>query len=168
MTPSPATEEPGAASGGTGTKSLQRTLLIVKPDGVGRGVVGKVLDRFESEGFRLLGVRMVRPTQKLMEDFYAEHKGKPFFPPFLKFVTSGPVVATVWEGPDAVARVRGLIGATNSPEAAPGTLRRAWGTDNRRNLVHASDSPASAAREIAFFFRDEETAPYDPEAWKAT
>lgn len=149
------------------TAPLERTLVIVKPDGVGRRVVGKVIDRFESEGLQLLALRMVRPSKEMVEKFYAEHAGKPFFPPLLRFVSSGPIVPMVWEGPDAVARVRKIIGATNSPEAAPGTLRRAWGTDQRRNLVHASDSTPSAQREIALFFSAEETAAYDPDNWLA-
>lgn len=155
----PAGERPAIAG-------LQTTLVIVKPDGVGKRVVGKVLSRFEEEGFQLLAARLVRPTQALMEEFYAEHKGKPFFPPFLKFVTSGPILVTAWRGENAIARVRGILGATNSAEAAPGTLRKSWGTDNRRNLVHASDSPASASRETAYFFKPEELAGYDPEAWR--
>jgi len=147
--------------------SQETTCVIVKPDGVGRRVVGKVLARFEEEGFKLLAARMVRPTPALMEEFYKEHKGKPFFPPFLKFVTSGPIVVTAWQGEGVIARVRQIIGATNSAEAAPGTLRKAWGTDNRRNLVHASDSPASAARETAYFFKPEELADYDADGWRA-
>jgi nucleoside-diphosphate kinase len=146
--------------------TVETTCLLIKPDGVGRGLVGKIIDRLEGEKFRLLALRMVRPDPGRLTAFYAEHKGKPFFPPFLKFVTSGPLVATAWRGEDVVARVRGVIGATNPPQAAPGTLRAQWGTDNRRNLVHASDSPASAARETAFFFTPEELADYDPEAWR--
>jgi nucleoside-diphosphate kinase len=146
--------------------TTQNTCVIVKPDGIGKRVAGKVLSRLEEEGFLLLAARLVRPTHELMEGFYAEHRGKPFFPPFLKFVTSGPILVTAWQGPDVIARVRALIGATNSPEAAPGTLRKQWGTDNRRNLVHASDSPTSAAREIAYFFKPEEAAPYDPDNWQ--
>jgi nucleoside-diphosphate kinase len=143
------------------------TCLIVKPDGVGKRVVGKIIDRLETEGLQLLAMRMVRPTPALMEDFYAEHKGKPFFPAFLRFVASGPIVVTVWQGDRAVERVRQIIGATDSQKAAPGTLRKAWGTDQRRNLVHASDSPQSAAREVAMFFSAEDVAPYDPDHWLA-
>lgn len=145
--------------------AVESTLVVIKPDGVGKHVVGKIIDRFESEGFQLMSMRMVRPTQKLMEDFYAEHKGKPFFPAFLRFVTSGPLIPQVWRGENAIARVRQILGATNSSEAATGTLRKTWGTDQRRNLVHGSDSPASAAREIAFFFQPGETVEYDPDNW---
>jgi len=144
---------------------MERTCLIVKPDGVGKRVVGKIIDRLEGEGFQLLAVRMVRPTAPMMEGFYAEHKGKSFFPAFLSFVTSGPLVVTAWAGENVIARVRALIGATNAQEAAPGTLRKTWGTDQRRNLVHASDSPQSAAREIPYFFSAEEAADYNPNNW---
>jgi nucleoside-diphosphate kinase len=145
---------------------LETTLVIVKPDGVGKKVVGKVMDRFESEGFQLLALRMVRPTRPQMEGFYAEHKGRPFFPALLEFITSGPLVVSAWRGENAVARVRQMLGATNSAEAAPGTLRKTWGTDQRRNLVHASDSLQSAARETAYFFQADELAPYDPDRWR--
>lgn len=160
------TQEQAPTPGAAASLNEEITCVIVKPDGVGKRVVGKIIDRFESEGFQLLAMKTVRPTAALMEEFYAEHKGKPFFPPFLRFVTSGPLVVTAWRGAGAVARVRQIIGATNSPEAAPGTLRRTWGTDNRRNLVHASDSPKSAAREVAFFFSPEDTVPYDGDAWQ--
>jgi nucleoside-diphosphate kinase len=142
------------------------TCVIVKPDGVGKAVVGKIIDRFEREGFTLAALRMLRPTAKQIEEFYREHVGKDFFPPFLRFVTSGPLVVTAWRGENVVARVRKIIGATDSRKAEPGTLRREWGTDQRRNLVHASDSPESAARETAFFFSEPELAPYDPAAWQ--
>jgi nucleoside-diphosphate kinase len=145
---------------------VERTLVIAKPDAVGRAVVGKVVDRFESEKLRLVALKMLRPTKDLVEGFYAEHKGKPFFPGLAAFMTSGPFVPMVWEGEGAIAKVRAINGATNSAEAAPGTLRKTWGTDQRRNLVHSSDSPASADREIAYFFKPEELGPYDPDAWK--
>lgn len=139
--------------------------VIVKPDGVGKSVVGKIIDRLEGEGFRLLAARMIRPTAERMGEFYAEHRGKPFYEGLLKFITTGPAVVTVWEGENVISRVRALIGATDPKKAAPGTFRGQWGTDNRRNLVHASDSPSSGARETAFFFTSEELAPYDPALW---
>lgn len=139
--------------------------VIVKPDGVGKSVVGKIIDRLEGEGFRLLATRMIRPTAEQMGNFYAEHKGKPFYEGLLKFITSGPIVVTAWEGNDVIKRVRALIGATNPKDATLGTFRAQWGTDNRRNLIHASDSPASGIRETAFFFTPEELAPYDPARW---
>jgi nucleoside-diphosphate kinase len=146
--------------------TLERTLVIAKPDAVGKGVLGKIIDRYASEGLRLLALRMVRPDRAVVERFYAEHQGKPFFAPLVVFMTSGPFVPMAWEGEDAVAKIRAINGATNSPEAAPGTLRRTWGTDNRRNLVHASDSPASAARELAYFFPPADLTSYNPDAWK--
>ncbi len=139
--------------------------VLIKPDGVGKRVAGKIIDRLETEGFQLLGIKMLRPTKALMEGFYAEHVGKDFFPAFLRFVTSGPILACAWTGPDIVKRIREIIGATDCSKAAPGTLRKTWGTDQRRNLVHASDSMASAQREVAYFFSPEEVAPYDPNNW---
>lgn len=105
--------------------------VIVKPDGVGKSVVGKIIDRLEGEGFRLLATRMIRPTAEQMGNFYAEHKGKPFYEGLLKFITSGPIVVTAWEGNDVIKRVRALIGATNPKDATLGTFRAQWGTDNR-------------------------------------
>lgn len=145
---------------------MERTCVIIKPDGVGKKVVGSVIARFEKEGLKLIGMRMVRPAREIMEKFYDVHKGKPFFEPFIRFVVSGPIIVTAWEGPGAVANVRSIIGATNSAEAAPGTLRGTYGTDNRRNLVHASDSPENAAREISFFFSPGELFTYTPSDWE--
>ncbi len=139
--------------------------VIVKPDGVGKAVVGKIFARLEAEGFRLTAARMVRPTPDLLGGFYAEHKGKPFYEGLLKFISSGPIVVTAWRGAEVVRKIRALIGSTNPAEAAAGTFRAQWGTDNRRNLIHASDSPASGLRETAFFFTPEELAPYDPMLW---
>lgn len=140
---------------------------MAKPDAVGKKNVGKIIDRLESEGFLLVAARLVRPTPELMGGFYAEHGGKPFYEGLLRFMTSGPLMAMAWRGDNAIARIRQLVGATNPAAAAPGTLRAQWGTDNRRNLIHASDSPASGQRETAFFFSPEELAPYDPTRWAA-
>ncbi len=145
---------------------MERTCLIVKPDGVGKRVIGEVIKRFESEGFKLVGLKMARPARQVMEDFYSVHKGKHFFEPFINFATSGPIVVCAWEGPDAVANTRKIIGATNSKEAAPGTLRNLYGTDNRRNLVHSSDSVENAKREISFFFKDSELFDYEWNGWE--
>ncbi|MBK8575695.1 MAG: nucleoside-diphosphate kinase [Elusimicrobia bacterium] len=139
--------------------------VIVKPDGVGKSVVGKIIDRLEGEGFRLLAARMIRPTVEQFSDFYAEHRGKPFYDGLLKFMTSGPLVVTAWDGENVIPRVRALIGSTNPKEAMLGTFRAQWGTDNRRNLVHASDSAVSGRRETAFFFTADELASYDPSRW---
>lgn len=138
---------------------------MAKPDAVGKKVVGKIVERLESAGFTLTAARLVRPTEELMSSFYAEHQGKPFFPGLLRFITSGPLLVMAWRGENAVAKIREMIGATNPAAAAPGTLRGQFGTDNRRNLVHASDAPASGERETKFWFTPEELAPYDPMRW---
>jgi nucleoside-diphosphate kinase len=145
----------------------ERTCLLVKPDGVGQRRVGAVIDRLERAGLRLAGLRMLKLSRGDAEAFYKEHHGKPFYEGLIRFMTAAPLVATAWEGPDAVATVRSLMGATNSAQAAPETLRREFGTDNRYNLVHGSDSPASAAREIAFFFKPEELFAYGENDWKS-
>lgn len=147
-------------------KNLQKTCLIVKPDGVGKKVVGEVIKRLESEGLTLAGLKMVSPTTNEFEDFYHIHKGKHFFQPLINFMICGPIVVSVWESADAVAKVRKIVGATNSREAGPATLRGIYGTDNRRNLVHASDSPENAKKEIEFFFKDTELFNYDCDKWK--
>jgi nucleoside-diphosphate kinase len=132
----------------------QKTCLIIKPDGVAKKVVGRIIDRFESEGFALANLRMILPNRALIETLYKEHRGKSFYKPLLKFIMSGPIVAMAWEGRDVIGRVRKIIGNTDSKKAAPGTIRWLWGTDNRRNVVHASDSPASARREASLLFND--------------
>src|SRR5690349_5408427 len=133
--------------------AAERTLTLVKPDGVTKRLSGTVLQRFEQAGLRLAALKMVRLAKTDAERFYAEHKGRPFYEPLMDFMTSAPIVAAVWEGEGAIQKARSLMGATNSPEAAAGTLRKQYGEDNRKNLVHGSDSTASAAREIQFFFK---------------
>jgi nucleoside-diphosphate kinase len=150
-----------------GLVSAELSCVIVKPDGVGQALVGKILARLEEEGFRLLALRMVRPKVETMAEFYGEHRGKPFYDGLMKFMTSGPFVVTAWTGENAIARIRALVGATDPKKAAAGTLRATWGTDHRRNLIHASDSPASGQRETALFFTPAELAPYDPQRWAA-
>ena len=145
---------------------MEKTCLIIKPDGVGKKVAGQIISKFESEGMKLVALKMVRPGKEKLEGFYEVHKEKQFFVPFINFVISGPVIVCVWEGNDAVNRTRGIIGSTNSKEAAPGTLRNLHGTDNRRNLVHASDSPDNARREIEYFFSKEEIFEYDCNEWE--
>lgn len=145
---------------------MEKTCVIVKPDGVGKKVVGTVIQRFENEGLKLIAMKMVKPGRPMMEQFYAVHKGKSFFEPFINFVTSGPIVVTAWVADNAVLKVRGIIGATNAKDAATGTLRNLHGTDNRRNLVHASDSVENAEREIEFFFTDSELMRYGLTDWE--
>ena len=144
---------------------MQKTCVIIKPDGIGKKVIGEVIRRFETEGLQLLGVKMVRPDRASLENFYGIHKGKDFFEPFINFMSSGPIVVTAWQGERAVQKVRDIIGVTNSKEALPGTLRQMFGTDGRRNLVHASDTVDNGIKEVDFFFRNEEIFDYDPDAW---
>jgi nucleoside-diphosphate kinase len=145
---------------------VERTCVLVKPDGVGKHKVGKVIDRMETEGLNLIGLKMTRLTAERAEMFYREHQGKPFYPPLVSFMTAAPIVAMVWEGPSAVKSARSAMGATDSLKAQAGTLRREYGTDNRYNFVHGSDSPESAAREIQFFFKPEELFVYGDQDWQ--
>jgi nucleoside-diphosphate kinase len=131
---------------------MQRTLLLVKPDGVRRGLVGEILSRVERKGLRLAAVKMLTPNRELAEAHYAVHKGKSFYEDLISFITSGPVVAAVVEGPDAVALLRLLMGATRHTEAAPGTIRGDFACDTQQNLVHGSDSPETAEEEIRLWF----------------
>lgn len=144
---------------------MERTCVLVKPDGVCKNLVGTVVGRFAGAGLQLRGLKMLKLSRSQAEAFYKEHAGKPFYEPLVRFMTSAPIVACAWEGPDAVKTARGLMGATNSQEAAPGTLRREHGTNNRFNLVHGSDSPTSAEREIAFFFTAQELFSYGSNDW---
>jgi nucleoside-diphosphate kinase len=130
----------------------QRTLLLVKPDAVRRGLVGEVLSRFEAKGLRFVTLEMRTIDAGLADQHYAEHVGKDFYPPLRDFVTSGPLVAAVLEGDEAVEVVRAVNGATDGRKAAPGTIRGDLSLSNRENLVHGSDSPESAEREIGLWF----------------
>jgi nucleoside-diphosphate kinase len=130
----------------------ERTLVLVKPDGVARGLVGEVLGRIERKGLRLVALELRTLDRPTAEAHYGEHAGKPFFPSLVDFITSGPLVAAVIEGPDAIAQWRALMGATNPVTAAPGTIRGDLATVMQENISHGSDSPESAAREIALFF----------------
>jgi nucleoside-diphosphate kinase len=145
---------------------MERTCVLVKPDAVCRNLIGAVLSRFAKVGLSLRALKMLKLSAEQAEDFYGEHKGKPFYAPLVKFMTSAPIAATVWEGEGAVAKARSVMGATNSPEAAPGTLRREFGTNNRYNLVPGSDSATSAEREIRFFFKPDEMFQYQENDWK--
>ena len=131
---------------------LQRSLVLLKPDAVRRGLVGQVLSRFEAKGLRIVAMDQRQITPEDADKHYAEHVDKAFYPPLRDFVTSGPLVALVLEGEEAVEVVRLLNGATDGRKAAPGTIRGDWSLSNRENLVHGSDSPESAAREIALWF----------------
>jgi len=130
----------------------QRTLAILKPDAVEKGVAGQILARIEGEGLRILGLKMLRLTETQARGFYAVHKERPFYDSLVAFMTSGPVVVAVLEGTDAIARWRKLMGATNPAEAGEGTLRKEFAEDIERNAVHGSDAPDTARVEIPFFF----------------
>ncbi|WP_456474295.1 nucleoside-diphosphate kinase [Candidatus Pyrohabitans sp.] len=139
---------------------MERSFLMVKPDGVVRGLVGEIISRIERRGLKIVAVKMLRIERKLAEQHYGEHRDKPFFEGLIGYITSGPVVAMVVEGRDAIKVLRSMIGATNPQEAAPGTIRGDFALDVGRNVVHASDSPASAEREIPLFFDESEILSY--------
>ena len=130
----------------------ERTLVLVKPDGVARGLVGEVLARIERKGFRIVALELRTLEASVAEEHYGEHKDKPFFRDLVDFITGGPLVAAVIEGPDAIVAWRTMMGATNPVNAAPGTIRGDLATEMQNNVSHGSDSPESAAREIALFF----------------
>ena len=132
--------------------TVERTLSIIKPDAVAKNVIGAIYSRFEKAGLAVVGSRMVHLNQEQAEGFYAEHRGRPFFNDLVAFMTSGPVVVSVLEGENAVALHRELMGATNPKEAAVGTIRADFAQTIDENAVHGSDSPASAEREVAYFF----------------
>ena len=132
--------------------ATERTLSIIKPDAVGKNVIGEIYTRFESAGLRIAASRMMQLSDSTAGGFYAEHKGRPFYDDLVKFMTSGPVVVQVLEGEGAIAKNRDLMGATNPKEAAAGTIRADFATTIDANAVHGSDSPESAAQEIAYFF----------------
>jgi nucleoside-diphosphate kinase len=132
--------------------AVERTLSIIKPDAVAKNVIGQIYARFEQAGLRIVAAKMLRLSREQAEGFYAEHKGRPFFPALIDFMTSGPVTVQVLEGDNAVARHRELMGATNPKNAAPGTIRADFADSIDANAVHGSDAAASAAREIAYFF----------------
>ena len=136
--------------------TTERTLVLVKPDGVSRGLTGAILARVEAKGYRLAALEQLTPGRELLAEHYAEHEGKPFYEPLLEFMASGPVVAAIFEGERVIEGFRSLAGATNPTAAAPGTIRgdfgRDWGLKVQQNLVHGSDSPESAEREIAIWF----------------
>ncbi len=135
---------------------MERTLVLVKPDGVERGLIGEVTSRLERRGLRLVAARFMQVSKQLAETHYAIHKGKPFYEGLISYLTSAPVMAMVWEGPNAVAAVRQTMGATRPTEAAPGTLRHDFALEVGRNLTHASDEPANAEKEVALWFKPDE------------
>jgi nucleoside-diphosphate kinase len=131
---------------------MERTLSIIKPDGVKKGLIGEVIGRFEKAGLRIAAMKMIRMSKKEAEGFYAVHRGKPFYGSLTDFMSSGPCVVLILEGEKAITRNRELMGATNPKEAAPGTIRKEFAANVEQNIVHGSDAPETAAFEIAYFF----------------
>jgi nucleoside-diphosphate kinase len=140
---------------------VERTLVLIKPDAMQRGLAGEIIGRLERRGLKITGMRLMKVSRPLAQKHYGEHKGKPFYPGLVDYITSSPVLAAVFEGNNAIRAVRQTFGATDPKEATPGSVRADFGIDKGRNLTHASDSPEAAKREIALFFGD---AP--PIAWK--
>jgi nucleoside-diphosphate kinase len=146
---------------------LERTLVIIKPDAVQRGLIGEIITRFERRGLRLAGMKLIHIDESLAQRHYAIHKGKPFYEPLIRYITSSPVVVMVLEGNDAINIVRRTMGATKPAEAAPGTIRADFSLEIGRNLVHGSDSPETAAFEVPLFFGEDELLSYgrDTDRW---
>ena len=140
---------------------MERTLVLIKPDAMQRGLAGEVISRLERRGMKIVAIRLMKVSPALAKQHYAEHEGKPFFKGLVQYITSSPIIAAVFEGSNAIKATRQTMGATNPVDAATGSIRADFGLDKGRNLTHASDSPASAKREIALFFGDT-----PPIAWK--
>jgi nucleoside-diphosphate kinase len=147
-----------AEDGGIG---MERTFVMVKPDGVQRNLIGEIVTRFEKKGYQLVAAKLMQISPELAEQHYAEHKEKPFFRELVDFITSGPVFAMVWQGEQVIATARKMLGKTNPLEAEPGTIRGDYGITVGMNIIHGSDSPESAEREIQLFFKPEELLSYE-------
>ncbi len=142
---------------------MEKTLVLVKPDGVQRGLIGEVISRLERRGLRLVAAKFMQVSRELAETHYAIHKGKGFYEGLIKYITSAPVMAMVWEGPNAVAAVRQTMGSTRPTDAAPGTLRHDYALEVGRNLTHASDSPENGDKEVALWFQPHELVQWNRE-----
>ena len=140
--------------------ALERCFVLLKPDAVARRLVGEILGRFESKGLKVVGMKMLKVTPELSKKHYAEHVSKPFYPMLEEFITSGPVIALAIEGPQAITVIRSMLGSTNGREAPLGTIRGDFGLSRQMNLVHGSDGPDAAARELAIYFKPEELLSY--------
>ncbi|MFC0559880.1 nucleoside-diphosphate kinase [Halalkalibacter alkalisediminis] len=140
---------------------MERTYLMIKPDGVQRNLIGEIVSRFEKKGFTLVAAKLTILSKETAETHYGEHKERPFFGELVDFITSGPVFAMVWQGGNVISTARTMMGATNPAEAAPGTIRGDFGVQVAMNVIHGSDSPESAAREISIFFNEEELSAYE-------
>ena len=142
--------------------ATERSLILFKPDCIQRRLAGQLLSRIENKGMKIVGMKMLQVTEELASRHYAEHVEKPFYPLLEEFITAGPVIALVVEGPEAIGVMRTLMGPTNGRDAAPGTIRGDYGASRQMNLVHGSDGPEAAAREIDIYFRPEELCDHDP------
>ena len=140
---------------------MEKTFLMVKPDGVQRNVIGEIVSRFEKKGYHLAGAKLMQIPTELAEQHYGEHKERPFFGELVEFITSGPVFAMVWEGENVILTARQMMGATNPKDAAPGTIRGDFAVTVGKNMIHGSDSAESAEREIGLFFKEEELVSYE-------
>ncbi|MBY0096547.1 nucleoside-diphosphate kinase [Mesobacillus maritimus] len=140
---------------------MEKTFLMVKPDGVQRNVIGEIVSRFERKGFQLVGAKLMSIPTELAEQHYGEHKERPFFGELVDFITSGPVFAMVWQGENVISTARQMMGSTNPKDAAAGTIRGDFGLIVGKNIIHGSDSPESAVREIGLFFKNEELVEYN-------
>ena len=140
---------------------MERTLVLVKPDGVQRGLAGEIIRRLERTGLQIVGMKLMQISEELASEHYGEHVGKPFYPGLVSFITSSPVVALALEGPSAISTTRKLMGSTNPADAHPGTVRGDLGVDMGRNLIHGSANEEDAAREVTLFFDDTELVSYD-------
>lgn len=140
---------------------MEKTLVLVKPDGVQRGLIGEVIKRLEQRGLRLIAAKFMTVSQELAETHYAIHKGKPFYPGLIQYITSAPVMAMVWEGPNAIIAVRQTMGSTRPTEASPGSIRHDFGLEVGRNLTHASDSVENGESEVRLWFQPEEMVSWD-------
>ncbi|RKN84578.1 nucleoside-diphosphate kinase [Paenibacillus ginsengarvi] len=140
---------------------MERTFLMVKPDGVQRGLIGEIVHRFERKGFTLVAAKLMMVPKEKAEAHYAEHHGRPYYDDLMSFITSGPVFAMVWEGDQVIALSRIMMGKTNTLEAQPGTIRGDYAVHTNRNLIHGSDSPENAVREMAIFFEPHELVSYN-------
>lgn len=139
---------------------MERTFLMVKPDGVQRNLIGEIVNRFEKKGFKLVGGKLMQIPTELAEQHYGEHKERPFFGELVSFITSSPVFAMVWEGENVISTARQMMGATNPKDSAPGTIRGDYAVQVSQNIIHGSDSPESAQREIGLFFNESELVSY--------
>ena len=145
---------------------MQQTFLAIKPDGVQKALIGKIISRLEEKGFKLVGLKLMKVTNELAEKHYGEHKDKPFFKGLVNFITSGPIVAMVWEGKNIISSLRKMMGKTNPLDAELGTIRGDFAIDIGRNVVHGSDSEESAKREISLFFKEQELVKWERDIQK--